>query len=1144
MGQIEGERPRGEGEPDVTVWMDQGGTFTDVVRVDADGGTSVQKVLSDRADLEALAAGATDARRGTTVATNALLEGTGAPVLLLTTAGFGDLPWIGDQTRPELFALHIRKRAPPCAAVLPVTGRIGATGSVMVPHSLDELALAAHFAQGIRAVAVVLVHGPMAPEEERRLGARCRRMGFTTVSLGHEVAPSRGFLSRLQTTLVDASLSPLLPRTPGAWLRSDGGLAREDGSGGGEWRGCHAVLSGPAGGVVAVAALARRLGLGPAFGLDMGGTSTDVSRVEGAPERVESLSIAGLCLRVPAVRLETVAAGGGSRLHRRAEGYAAGPDSAGADPGPAAYGRGGPATVTDCEAVLGRLPTFPDVCGPERDQPLQTSAARDALECLDSERPVEGVAAGFRAVAHETMAGAVRALAARLGVDPADHTLVAFGGAGPGHACGVARRLGVRRVVVPALASVFSAVGIGAARRRAEVVVPVVGAPKVALQHALAALPFPGDVDARLAMRHQGTLDALEVPVGAEMPPMSALRAAFDAVHRDRYGFARPDQGVESVEVRVAVEGPIRGPEPRLERDERAVTTTRAWFDGWRDVPLVPLAQVRQLSGPALVTAPGTTVTVDAGWVADYRDGALFLDDLQPLLPTVTAARHPVHSAVFAARLQAVAEQMGEQLTRLARSVSIRERRDFSCAVFDGDGRLVVNAPHVPVHLGAMGATVRALLSRHGPALAPGQAWLCNDPFDGGSHLPDITVMTPVYLGPSRAELQHGETPTRIGFVACRGHHVDVGGIAPGSMPPDARDIAEEGVVLGHHLFVEEGRTHAPDLGDCRQPDDVLADLHAQAAACRLGASALRELADTLGPDVVAAQMGYLFSAAEGAVREVLRGMNGVHRGREVLDDGTPIDVRLDVEGDEAVFTVDGPRHPGNRNAPRAVVRAALLYVFRCLVDHELPLNEGALVPFRIQTTAGGLFAPASPSAVCGGNVETSQRLVDALLLALGACAASQGTMNNLTVGTRRGAWYETIGGGAGAGPGFAGAHAVQVHMTNTRATDVEELESRFPVVLEAWRRRRGSGGAGAWAGGDGVEKVWRFLEVAEVAMMAERRGEGARGAMGGEAGLPGEDARDCGEGFEPAPNRWMAQPGDRLRVRTPGGGGWGVEQS
>lgn len=1125
------------------LWIDQGGTFTDVVRT-GPGGVSVEKRLGR---VRVAPGPGERVRRGTTVATNALLERQGAPVALLTTAGFGEAPWIGDQVRPELFALRIERPPPLCAAVVEVEGRIGVgpgegPATLLRPHRVDELALAALVARGIEAAAVVLVHGPLLPEEERRLGEACRRAGFRQVSLGHEVAPSRGFLARVHTTLADAALSPLLPRDAGDWMTSDGGLAPVDAAGEGpEWRGARAVLSGPAGGAVACAVLARAAGVGPAFGLDMGGTSTDVCRVDGQPDRVERYRVGGLELAVPAVRLHTIAAGGGSVLRRQGGVYQVGPDSAGSDPGPACHARGGPATVTDAEAVLGRLPGFPAVAGPERDQPLDLAAARRAIAALDPERPVEEVAAGFLVLAQEAMARAVRTLSASLGVDPRAHALIAFGGAGPGHACAIASALGIGRVLVPHLAGAFSALGIGLARPRISRTAPVVAGVAAAVSAAEAALGEEASgwrVQRRVALRHRGTSEALEVPWEGEE---ARLLPAFRVAHRARFGFDRPGLEVEAVEVRLSAEPDEEHGLPGMPRLEPLPeTTARVWMDGWRDLPLRRPADAHGLLGPALILGAGCTAVLPAGWVVQLHADHLLLRDLGPPPRRLSVDFHPVDTAVFATRIMAVAEWMGERLARLARSVSIRERRDFSCAVFDAEGYLVANAPHVPVHLGAMGHTVRDLLAAKGEEVGPGTAWVSNDPYAGGSHLPDITVVMPVCAPSGR----------RLGLVACRGHHVDVGGIRPGSMPPHARSIEEEGLLLRHHRVLAAGAVSFPELPGCRQPDEVRADLEAQVAACVSGEEALRALFAEVGEEAWRAQLGWMQAQAEAAVRELLTGLQGEWSARTVLDAGPedPVELRigLSVQGGAARLSLNSPPHPGNLNAPRAVAVAVLLYVFRCLVQARggaaagLPLNDGALRPFTLDVREGGLFDPRPPSAVAGGNVETSQRLADALFAALGVLAAGQGTMNNLTVGFAGGAFYETIGGGSGAGPGFAGADGVQVHMTNTRSTDVEELEVRFPVRLLRHARRVGSGGAGRWRGGEGVVKEWELLAPAEISLLAGARRVPPAGLAGGGSGAPGLDEREVGAGWEPMPLSWQARRGDKLRVATPGGGGFG----
>ena len=1139
--------------------MDQGGTFTDVVHIDDDGRWCITKHLSDAADLGGLAMGATDVRRGTTVATNALLERTLSPVVLVTTAGFEDMLEVGVQVRPELFARTVRRVAPLGVRVVSVPGRLGADGSVVTPLDLSDLEAKLHGGDGLpTAVAIALVHGPMRPAWVASIAQRCRALGIPQVTTGVDVAPAADFLDRMRTAVLDAALTPMLPRHPGRWMCSDGRLADHDSA---DWRGSRSVLSGPAGGVVSTAAHARSTGDARGFiGLDMGGTSTDLCRVppESGPVMADSLVVDGLRLATAAVRVDTIAAGGGSVVGIQGGIYTVGPGSAGADPGPVCYGRGGPLALTDAEVILGRLPGFPNVAGAERDQPLDRAAARAAMQRLDPTRSVEAVADGVRRVAHSRMARAIRRLVAEDAADPASHVLVAFGGAGPAHACGVARELGIREVHVPVLAGVWSAVGIGRARPGIEHRVSVVGSVAEAVTVVEQRLPSTGTRTLFLSAQHVGTTGQIMLPlrVDGESVDRSVdweqtanggqrgvlrgrLRAAFDAEHRRLFGFVRPEHPVEVVAIRGVVErepGPgsaARVPPPSCEN-----TTVSAWFDGaWQTVPMHAVGSDQSLEwsvrGPALVRLPGSTVVVEPGWLARHAGDHLVLLSDRLAGGGLDVHQDAVHTAVFGARLAGIAEAMGETLARLARSVSIRDRRDFSCALFDADGHLAVNAPHVPVHLGAMGETVRALLARHEAVLAPGQAWVTNDPYAGGSHLPDITVMQPVF----------DETGRRIAWAACRGHHVDVGGIRPGSMPPDARSIDEEGAVIPHHLLIDRnGRVRFPALPGCRQPADVQADLLAQVAACQQGTRAVAALARAQGPAVVRAQLGHLQTVAAEAVVEALSSRHGRFEGREVFDDGTVLSVSIEVgeRGRDTHIRIDAPAHPGNLNAPTAVARAAVLYVLRCLVGVPIPLNEGVLERVRVEVNPAGLFDPQPPAAVAGGNVETSQRLVDALFRALGLGAASQGTMNNLTVGTPAGAWYETIGGGAGATPDGPGASAVQVHMTNTRATDVEVLERRFPVRLESVRRRVGSGGVGHHRGGDGLEKTWRFLAPAEVALLTERRRAGAPGLGGGASGLPGRDLRDVGAGFEASPACWVARPGDRLRIETPGGGGWG----
>mgnify|MGYP003950947095 CR=1 FL=1 len=1125
------------------VWMDQGGTFTDVVRVNDTGLASVEKHLSDGACLLALAEGS-PARRGTTVATNALLEGTGVPVLLITNKGFGDMHAIGDQTRQNLFARQIIRPPSLCVGTVEIDGRISADGTILAPAQISPQSIRAWVDKGVQAAAVVLLFGSLQPQEEEKIAQACIKMGISHVSMGHRVAPSRGFIRRLHTTLVDAATTPLLPKFPGLYMCSNGGLAKP----GEGWSGHRAVFSGPAGGAIATETIAKKHRCSAAFGFDMGGTSTDVCQIRKTAVTTDEINVGGRTLRVPAIRLETVAAGGGSLLRVVGGVYSVGPASAGANPGPACYGRGGPATLTDVETVLGRLPLFPSVCGTNRDQPLDMKAAQLALRQLDPERPIEEIAFGFRRVAAETMAGAIRTLAASQGVAPSAHQLIAYGGAGPGHGCGVADQLGIDTILIPFHAGVLSAIGIGCAIPQDDIVVPVVQNDWTsALTRAHQQCTRNGTRTPRLAVRARGTSEVMEVSL--QDPSPDGVQSAFEQAHLARFGFVQPRSQMEAVEIRLSVAHnmrPIHPQPPTLPKsDLPQIKSIRAWFGNWRDVPLMDARRANHTLGPAILTIPGSTIIVDPGWTADWDRDVVRLHRQKPGLPKLATHAHPVHTAVVGSRIMSVAQQMGERLRRLARSVSIRERLDFSCAVFDANGRLIANAPHIPVHLGAMGETVRDLIAHEVHRLAPHQAWATNDPWSGGSHLPDITVMSPVFVANNNRTT--GEKPTPIAFVATRAHHVDVGGITPGSMPPHANSINQEGFILRRVLLLENGEIQHPPLSGSRQPEIVQADLEAQIAACTLGTKALLSLVEELGLEILTAQMDHLRTAARDAVQEVLLQHQGQHRAHDYLESGAKLDVRLTIENKSADFHVSAPQDEGNLNAPPAVARATLLYVFRTLLadnetgDWPLPLNEGALEPFRIHIPPNSLFSPSTNCAVAGGNVESSQRLVDVLMLALNAQAASQGTMNNLTVGTSRGSWYETIGGGSGAGPGFDGASAVQVHMTNTRATDPEELEVRFPIRLIRWSRRHNSGGDGRWKGGDGVTKEWEFLEDSEVNLLAGRRKSGAPGGQGGENGSPGIDECHRGSKWTGVPKQWRAKAGDRLRIHTPGGGGWGL---
>lgn len=1067
-------------------FVDRGGTFTDIVEVADDGLVRVSKVRSDVAVVGDLSRG--QLVFGTTVATNALVERKGVPTLLVVSRGFRDVLDLGDMTRPALFDPDARWPAHLATRVIEVGGRVGGDGRECEPLAIPPLDLT-----GIESVAIALVHGPSNPAHERAVAAALPP--DLPVSLGHEVAPELGYLARVETTLLDAAVTPLLRRAlrrdriaEGALaIRSDGSLVPAPGL-----RAPDAVLSGPAGGVLAVEAVARQAGFAHAIGLDMGGTSTDVCCVEvDTPRRRASeRRVAGVRVRRPVLEVDTIAAGGGSILASDGIRATVGPASAGADPGPQCYGRGGPPTLTDAALVAGLL------------DPRAFTPALDA-----SRVDLPGPAESFLAVARQEMAAAARRVALARGLDPPAAALVAYGGAAGQHAAEVAALLGIGVVLVHPCASVLSAWGQALARREEAAVRSTwrpfpEGWPGVvdAWRQMAAALPVLGQVVRTVELRHVGT----DHPIEVEADDPAAALAAFSREHRQRFGFDRPGHGIEIVCARVRVAA-AAAPAPRVDADP--------WNLGRR-----------MLRGPAVIHTSTTSTWIPAGWTARRHRGLLWIERSERPAPSRQTERTPAGIATWASRLGGVAEESGEVLRRLARSVSVRERLDFSCAVFDGQGDLVANAPHVPVHLGAMGETVRDLLRRR-PDAAGGQAWLTNDPAAGGSHLPDLTVVSPAMVG------------TRRFFVACRAHHVDVGGLVPGSMPPGSRTLADEGHVFRQVPLLALGRFVAPDLRSSRDPATVRADLEAQLAANLAAARALAGL----GPAAVLdAWMRHLHDAAAESAAQVLERLDGA---AEDVIDGIPLVLR--VRGRTFDFGGTGGPHAGNLNAPPAVVRAAVLYALRVLSGADIPMNEGTLRNVEIVVPSPSILSPPPGAAVVGGNVETSQRIVDLVLRAAGYSAASQGTMNNLTFGAEGWSYYETLGGGEGASARGPGASARQVHMTNTRATDVEVLEARAPLRVVRFEIRRGSGGVGMHAGGDGLVREIEALAPLGAALLATRRGRGAPGLCGGGAGMPGVDeVRVSG-----AWCRWDGRPialraGDRVRVSTPGGGGWGTPRA
>jgi 5-oxoprolinase (ATP-hydrolysing) len=1197
--------------------IDRGGTFTDVIGRTSDGRETSLKLLSSSpaytdAAVEGMrrilgaapgdpfpATRVETIRMGTTVATNALLERAGAKTLFVTTEGFADALLIGDQSRPDLFALDIRRPAPLYAGVVEADERLAADGSVVRP--LDEAALATRLtaaaAQGFTSCAIAFLHADLNPGHERHAGALAREAGFAFVALSHEVSPLPRFLPRAETTVADAYLTPVLQAyvrqvaeavagAPLYFMTSAGGLVRAE-----AFRGRDAVVSGPAGGVVGVAETARRAGAAAVLGLDMGGTSTDVCRFAGRLERRDTARVAGVRLRSPMLDVETVAAGGGSILAFDGLRARAGPASAGADPGPACYGRGGPATVTDANLVLGRLePTaFPAVFGPDGDQPLDAAAARARLAELATAMgapSLEAAAEGFLAVAVEQMAQAVRRISTERGFDPREHLLTAFGGAAGQVACATAEALGVNEILCPRQGSVLSAWGIGEARlsalRQAGLDAPLdddgLGRAEARLaeveQAARTALADQGaeagEIRRTLRLRYDGADAELPTPPGT----LADVRAAFEAAHQRLFGFVEPEREILIATVEAeALNAPsvsLREPPPpfhgggsrpkmlhRIAGELSAKPTegafgasVRMFAGGWHDAPLIDADQLSEVDGPALIVRPDTQIAVLPGWRAVAEaDGLIRLTRTG----ANTAARpdlsrpDPVTLELFNRRFMGVAEAMGAALERTAHSVNIKERLDFSCALFDAGGGLVANAPHMPVHLGSMGASVRAVRDRH-PELRPGEAFALNNPYAGGTHLPDITVVMPVFVNSATAPAQPAF------YVAARGHHADVGGMQPGSMPPFSRTIEDEGVLLDALPIMREGRFLAEETRaaltagrwPARAPERNLADLKAQIAACQAGAGAVRGMIESFGAQTVARYMDFVQANAAAAVRRAL-GRLSDGEGRAPLDAGGEIVVRttVDAAAGEAVldFTASSDQLESNFNAPSAIVDAAVLYVFRTLVDDDIPLNAGCLEPLKVLTREGSLLSPRPPAAVVAGNVETSQHVVDALYAALGVMANAQGTMNNFTFGDEVRQYYETLCGGAGATARADGADAVHSHMTNSRLTDPEILERRFPVRVETFEIRRGSGGAGARRGGEGARRRIRFLAPLQAALLSSRRTFAPQGLAGGGPALPGRQRLIAADGTVtdlPGCFSIEVRPGDAIEIETPGGGGFG----
>ncbi|MBX3662061.1 MAG: hydantoinase B/oxoprolinase family protein [Burkholderiales bacterium] len=1193
-------------------WIDRGGTFTDIVARRPDGRIVTHKLLSEDparyrdaalAGIRDLLGIARDAaipaetiaavRMGTTVATNALLERKGEPTALFITRGFRDALRIAWQNRPRIFDRRIVLPDLLYGATWEVDERIGAHGEIL--RAPDAAALRRDFAAaragGYSAVAIVFMHGYRHPAHEQFAAALAREAGFSQVSVSHEVSPLMKLVARGDTTVADAYLTPVLRRyveqlrseLPGVrllFMQSNGGLTDAA-----RFRGRDSILSGPAGGIVGAARTALAAGCERIIGFDMGGTSTDVAHFAGrdlsALERSFDAQVAGVRIRAPMLSIHTVAAGGGSILHFDGARMRVGPDSAGADPGPACYGKGGPATITDCNAVLGRIQPdfFPRVFGGDGRQPLDLPAAQQRLRALhvkifnknNNLHSIEAVAEGFLRIAIENMANAIKKISVQRGHDVTRYTLACFGGAAGQHACRVADALGMPRILIHPLAGVLSAYGMGladiTAMREQTVEAPLDETSVQQLQTRVDALAAAArdevlaqDVAAsavtlhpRARLKYAGTDSALTVAWN----DAGAMRRAFEAQYLERYSFLMPERGlvIEALSVEAIGRGEDSGaPFPAAPPVQPPSAAARVRFYGegaWHAAPVYrreALGPGHRVEGPALLVDANATTVVEPGWraeVSDHNDLLLVRREARAAAQAGTRA-DPVLLEVFNNLYMSIAEQMGATLANTACSVNIKERLDFSCALFDRDGRLIANAPHMPVHLGSMGESVKTVIAASRGNLLPGDAWMLNDPYAGGTHLPDITVITPVFDAAGREVLF---------YTGSRGHHADVGGITPGSMPPDSRHIDDEGVLISSFLLARDGRLREAEtralFASAKHParniDQNIADLQAMIATNRKGALELGKMVAQYGLDVVAAYMRHVQDNAEEAVRRVIDRLHDGEFSYE-MDHGAVIRVaiRVDTATRSAIIDFSGTSHQGadNFNAPFAVTMAAVLYVFRTLVDDDIPLNAGCLKPLTVIVPEGSLLNPRHPAAVVAGNVETSQCVTDALYGALGVMGASQGTMNNFTFGNGRHQYYETIAGGSGAGDGFNGTSCVQTHMTNSRLTDPEVLEWRYPVRLEEFAIRRGSGGGGCWRGGDGAVRKIRFLETMSAAILSGHRRVQPYGMAGGLPGATGRNAVERADGrIEElgACAGTTMQPDDVFVIETPGGGGYGT---
>jgi len=1180
-------------------WIDRGGTFTDVVARRPDGALVTHKLLSENPGRyrDAALAGIREllhvapgqdipgreidaVKMGTTVATNALLERKGARTVLFITRGFRDALRIAYQNRPRIFDRHIVLPEMLYSKVVEVDERVGAHGELVLPldEKQAEATLLSSYEEGYRSIAIVFMHGYRYPDHESKVAELASRVGFTQISVSHRVSPLMKLVGRGDTTVVDAYLSPILRRyveevaaeLPGVrllFMQSNGGLA-----GARQFQGKDAILSGPAGGIVGAVRTSAAAGFDRIIGFDMGGTSTDVSHYAGELEREFETRVAGVRMRAPMMSIHTVAAGGGSILHFDGARYRVGPDSAGANPGPASYRRGGPLTVTDANVMLGKIQPkyFPQVFGSEGNAPLDSQVVKDKFSELTARiadgRDPEAVAEGYIQIAVGNMANAIKHISVQRGHDVTQYTLCCFGGAAGQHACLVADALAMTRVFIHPLAGVLSAYGMGLADQlamRSQALEAKLDDPR-ALEEVAERLAAEASADLvaqgvpaaavkvlrRAHLKYEGTDTALVVTLGSR----ADMQAQFEAAYRKQFSFLMPGKALiaEAVSVEALAAGEAIAEHPAPAKPAGAPAETVRIFSGgaWRAAPLYrreALAPGQRIDGPAIIAEANATTVVEPEW----RAAVTALDHL--VLERVVRRKNataigtqvdPVMLEIFNNLYMSIAEQMGLRLQNTAYSVNIKERLDFSCALFDGEGNLIANAPHMPVHLGSMGESIKTVIRLNAATMKPGNVYVLNAPYNGGTHLPDVTVVTPVFL-----------EEQIMFYVASRGHHADIGGITPGSMPPGSKLVEEEGVLIDNFLLVEEGRLRETEvtalLGSGAYPvrnvRQNIADLQAQIAANEKGVQELVRMVAHFGLDVVRAYMRHVQDNAEESVRRVI----GVLKDGEFdypLDNGARIKVSIKISKKKREakidFTGTSAQLPNNFNAPSAVCMAAVLYVFRTLVEDDIPLNAGCLKPLSVSIPEGSMLRPRYPAAVVAGNVETSQCITDALYGALGVLAASQGTMNNFTFGDDRHQYYETVAGGSGAGPDFDGADVVQTHMTNSRLTDPEVLEWRFPVRLESFEIRAGSGGRGLRRGGHGAVRRVRFLEPMTAAILSGHRLVRPHGMAGGLPGAAGNNyvLRSDGSRTELGPfDQTEMAAGDVFVIETPGGGGFGA---